>query len=100
MSMGVKEGKGTGRTMLSPGKRLKVSSVGDLTISIGSLFHEMGSLTAKAAFRRSKRKLLLDPFYTSKFYHCLRSLIPDGFGPGFLQSVSITFTLKGNSTNI
>ncbi len=30
--------------------RLKVSSVGELTISIGSLFNEMGSLTLKAAF--------------------------------------------------
>ncbi len=37
--------------------RLKVLSVGELTISIGSLFYEMGSLTEKAAFLRSKRKL-------------------------------------------
>ncbi len=32
-------------------------SVGALTISIGSLFHEMGSLIEKAALYRSKRKL-------------------------------------------
>ncbi len=35
--MGVKEGKGTGKTMLG---RLKVSSVGELTISIGSYSKE------------------------------------------------------------
>ncbi len=35
--------------------RLKVSSVGEWTIFIGSLFHEMGSLTEKAAFLRSKQ---------------------------------------------
>ncbi len=34
-----------------------MSSVGDLTISIGSLFHEMGSHTENAAFLWSKRKL-------------------------------------------
>ncbi len=34
-----------------------MSSVGELTIFIGSLFHEMGSLTEKAAFLQSKRKL-------------------------------------------
>ncbi len=37
--------------------RLRVSSVGELTISIGSIFHEMGSFTEKAAFLLSKRKL-------------------------------------------
>ncbi len=37
--------------------RLKVSSVGESTSSIGSLFHEMGSLAEKGAFLRSKRKL-------------------------------------------
>ncbi len=34
--------------------RLKVSSVGELTISIGNLFREMGSLTEKADLLRSK----------------------------------------------
>ncbi len=33
--------------------RLKVSSVGELTISIRSLFHEMGSLTERGAFLSS-----------------------------------------------
>ncbi len=51
--MGVREGKETGKTR----SRLKVSSVGELTISIRSLFHEMGSLTENAAFLRSRRKL-------------------------------------------
>ncbi len=37
--------------------RLKASSVGALTISIGYLLHEMRSLTEKAIFLRSKRKL-------------------------------------------
>ncbi len=34
-----------------------MSSVGELTIFTGSLFHELESLTEKAAFLRSKRKL-------------------------------------------
>ncbi len=34
-----------------------MSSVGALTIAIGSLFHEMGSPTEKVAFLRNKRKL-------------------------------------------
>ncbi len=37
--------------------RLKASSVGALTIPIESLFHKMGSLTEKANFLRSERKL-------------------------------------------
>ncbi len=33
--------------------------MGELTIFIGSLFREMGSLSEKAAFLRSKRKLVV-----------------------------------------
>ncbi len=36
------------------GSRLKVSNAGALIISIGSLFHKIGSLTEKAAFLRIK----------------------------------------------
>ncbi len=51
--MGVKEGN---REIHAKSRtRLKVSSVGGLTVSIDSLFHEMASLTEKAAFLRSKR---------------------------------------------
>ncbi len=53
--MGVKEGN---REIHAKSRSpFKVSSVGESTISIRSLFHEMGSLTGKAAFLRSKRKL-------------------------------------------
>ncbi len=52
-------GKGTGNreSDAESRSRLKVSSVGELTRSIGSLFDEMGRLTEKAAFLRRKRKL-------------------------------------------
>ncbi len=50
--MGVKEGNRENHA--ESRSHLKVSSVGELTISIGSFFHEMGSLTEKAAFLQSK----------------------------------------------
>ncbi len=53
--MGVREGDRVNHA--ESRRRLKVSSVGELTISIGSLFHEMESLTENAAFLRSRRKL-------------------------------------------
>ncbi len=49
--------EGNGENHAKSRSRLKKSSVGELTFSIGSLFLEMGSLTAKAAFLLSKRKL-------------------------------------------
>ncbi len=53
--MGVREGYKENHA--ESRSRLKVLSVGALTISIGSLFQEMGSLTENAAFLRSRRKL-------------------------------------------
>ncbi len=50
--MGVK--KGNRELHAKFRSHLKVASVGELTISIGSLFHEMGSLTEEAASHRSK----------------------------------------------
>ncbi len=50
--MGVEEGNRENHAKSR--SRLKVSSVGELTIFIGSLFHEMGILTEKATFLGSK----------------------------------------------
>ncbi len=43
-----------GREHKKSGSSLKVSRVGTLAISIGSSFHELGNLTEKAAFLRSR----------------------------------------------
>ncbi len=51
------QGRGGNReNHAEPRSSLKVSSVGELTISIGSLFHEMGILTENDVFLRSRRK--------------------------------------------
>ncbi len=46
--------EGNGENYAKSRSRLKVSNVKELTFSIGSLFHEMGSLTEWAAFLRFK----------------------------------------------
>ncbi len=53
--MGVKEGNKEDHSKSS--SHLKASSVRTLNIAIETLFHEMGSLTEKIAFLRSRRNL-------------------------------------------
>ncbi len=63
----VKEGKGNRVNHAKSRSRLKVTSVGELNISIGNVFYEMGSRTEKAAFLRSKLKTAV-----SNLKSCLR----------------------------
>ncbi len=77
---------GIGAKINSPRKPLGLMGL-ETTRILGNVYKRgfsVGYYNKSSNEEGKTKKTVLDPFWISKFEHCLRSLIPDGFGPGFL----------------